>query len=124
MSVFKFTLAGAPMTGTNSKRIVRFGNRAGLIKSQAALSWQAAMVGQLVVAHAQRPAITTAVGVTLYVYRVRNTGDTDNFVKPVLDALQSAAVLVNDRLVSELHVYRRLDKHRPRVEISITELAA
>jgi len=104
------------MSGTNSKRIVRFGNRVALIKAAPAIQWQASMVEQLV-AQRQHPTTKSDVVLTLHIYRARNTGDVDNFQKPVLDALEAAGVLHNDRQVVELHTYKRLDRDHPRIEV-------
>jgi crossover junction endodeoxyribonuclease RusA len=58
--------------------------------------------------------------VTLRLFRPRRSGDTDNRIKPVLDALQGIAY-DDDKTIGELHVYRFEDKANPRVEVEITE---
>jgi crossover junction endodeoxyribonuclease RusA len=52
-------------------------------------------------------------------YRPRKSGDLDNRLKVVLDALQGIAY-ANDRQVVEIHARRYEDKDNPRVEITIT----
>lgn len=63
------------------------------------------------------------VAVELTWYRGRRSGDLDNRVKVVLDVLRGLAYR-DDKQVVELHAYRYDDKHDPRVEITIQEVAA
>lgn len=56
-------------------------------------------------------------------FRSRKSGDLDNRLKIVLDALQGAAY-ESDAQVAELHAYRADDKHNPRVEITISPITA
>lgn len=65
--------------------------------------------------------IVSQVAITLRVFRERRTGDLDNKIKVLLDALQGVA-FVDDNQVVELHALRYEDKHNPRVEIEITPL--
>lgn len=57
--------------------------------------------------------------ITMRVYRARRSGDLDNRIKIVLDALQGIAY-TDDKQITEIHAYRFDDKHEPRVEIEIT----
>ena len=56
--------------------------------------------------------------VTIRLYRPRRSGDTDNRIKPILDALQGIAY-ADDKTIGELHVYRFDDKELPRAVIEI-----
>jgi len=112
-------LLGAPKSGTNSKRIVRFGPRMALIKSKAAINWQSSLVAQLQQQYTEAPMQHT-VALSLTFYRAKRVGDIDNPVKPVMDALEKAGVLLNDKQVCELHVVRSLDRANPRVELTLT----
>jgi crossover junction endodeoxyribonuclease RusA len=58
------------------------------------------------------------VAVTLDVYRPRKSGDLDNRIKVVLDALQGLAYVNDDQIVSII-AHRHDDKHNPRVEVTI-----
>lgn len=60
------------------------------------------------------------VTVSLHLYRPRKSGDIDNALKLILDAMQKA-VYVNDSQIVELHVYRHDDKNNPRVEVEVSE---
>ena len=58
------------------------------------------------------------VKVTVRWYRARKSGDLDNRLKVLFDALQGAAY-VNDRLITEIHAYRFEDKENPRMEVEV-----
>ncbi len=45
-------------------------------------------------------------------------GDLSNYEKVILDALNGYAY-TDDALVHELHMYRRYDKHDPRIELLV-----
>lgn len=59
--------------------------------------------------------------VALHLYRPSRRGDLDNRLKVMLDALQGIAY-ENDSQIEELHVFRHLDRKRPRVELQIWEI--
>lgn len=59
------------------------------------------------------------VAIALVVYFKDRRRDLDNVAKPVLDLLQAAGLLENDRQVVWLLLERRIDKGNPRVEVSL-----
>jgi len=61
------------------------------------------------------------VRVTIHIYRKRKTGDLDNKLKLVLDALEGV-VYENDKQVVELHAYLLDDKDNPRVEVAVNQI--
>ena len=61
---------------------------------------------------------TVPVAVYLRVYRARRTGDLDNFVKVLLDALCGVAY-ADDKQIVELHSWRFDDPRDPRVEVEV-----
>lgn len=77
-----------------------------------------ATVGRIAMIKRLRPASGPVV-VTLRFYRPRRSGDLDNRLKQVLDALQGWA-FADDAQVVELHAVRRDDKDMPRVEVAVT----
>jgi Holliday junction resolvase RusA-like endonuclease len=116
-----FTILGKPVTKKNSARILR--SRTGrpfVMPSAAYLNWENTAVLQLQSQNRGAPAITGRVELTAVIYRKRATGDLDNHLSSVCDALQKAKVIANDRLVASFGA-SRLDKDaaRPRVEITI-----
>lgn len=62
------------------------------------------------------------VAVRLTFFRPRLSRDVDNSIKIVLDSL-NGVVYDDDRQVDEMHIYRRLDREHPRVEVEVCELA-
>jgi crossover junction endodeoxyribonuclease RusA len=59
------------------------------------------------------------VRVSIIAYFRDRRRDTDNILKPALDLLQAAGVMVNDRQVCEIHLYRAIDKGNPRLEVDV-----
>lgn len=60
---------------------------------------------------------------TLMVYRKRNVGDGDNYLKSVQDALQDAGVIIDDSQIDIALVDKRfIDKVDPRVELELIQL--
>lgn len=62
--------------------------------------------------------LTGEVCVTIRLYRPRMAGDTDGRLKALLDALTGIAY-ADDEQVGEIHVYRFLDRERPRAEVLV-----
>lgn len=119
---YSLVILGAPVSSTNSSRILR--SRAGrpfVLKSAAAMRWQKSAISQLTAAvdwhHGEM--IHCPLAVTLRVYRKRKSGDLDNFAKAALDALQRSGWIANDRQVVELHMYRADDATNPRIELTL-----
>lgn len=64
-----------------------------------------------------------SIAVELHVYRPRKAGDIDGTQKAVFDAM-NGLLWVDDKQIIEMHVYRHDDKHCPRVELTVWEVAA
>lgn len=62
--------------------------------------------------------LTGPVRVDLAVYRARKSGDLDNRLKIVLDAMQGV-FYANDAQIVELHAYLGDDRHEPRIEVEV-----
>lgn len=56
----------------------------------------------------------------IIVFREYNRGDIDNYLKGLLDSLQGN-VYKNDAQIIEIHLYKRLDRNDPRVELTAWE---
>ncbi len=65
--------------------------------------------------------IYSEISVTLKVFRPQRSGDLDNKLKCLIDAMQGV-VFANDGQIVEIHAYRYEDKHRPRVEVEVKVL--
>lgn len=59
--------------------------------------------------------------ITVKVYRAQKTGDLDNRLKVLFDALKGLA-FSDDRQIAEIHAYRFEDKRDPRVEVEVSNL--
>ena len=59
---------------------------------------------------------------TFYCSPHRRMPDLDNLIKSLLDGLQKGGVFEDDVQVVEIYARRRLDKAKPRVELSLVSL--
>jgi len=117
------TIAGQPPRKSNSRRIVksRRTGRPMLIKSKEALAWVASAKMQipadirgLQAGSAGRPLCIS--------FWVRYTSRRpDLSVELILDTLQDAGVISDDRYVFEVHAYKAIDRANPGVDIIIEE---
>lgn len=67
------------------------------------------------------PRLKGNVAIALKFYRPRKSGDLDNRIKVLFDALQINCI-EDDNQVTEIHAYRMEDKANPRVQVEITPL--
>ena len=56
------------------------------------------------------------------IYNGSDRADLDNSFKVLLDCLQTAKVIKNDRLCAEIYARKLIDKANPRVEFTIEPL--
>lgn len=114
---------GALVSKSNSRQIVRRGNRIASIKSSKGLAYESSAIMQLTVLKLKLAPPPPFLGdltftATIYYPSRRNDLDCSLFQ----DCLQKAGVIGNDRQLKEIHLYHGLDKLNPRVEFSITKL--
>lgn len=127
----KLTILGEPASKANQRRLVKFGDRPAIIKSQKARDYEKAALLQIPVS--ARVMLTGPVRVTLRIFYATERPDLDESV--VLDVLQArykgtgddrrmlqAGVYANDRQVREKHVYHAIDRANPRAEIEVEEI--
>ena len=106
-------ILGEPASKANSRKIVMFGKRPAIIKSQKARDYVRTFEKQI----AKLPELLEgdlAVHITIY-YKTRRP-DLDESV--ILDCMQGF-IYANDRQVKEKHVYHGLDRDNPRAAIYI-----
>lgn len=128
MTAFKLTIFGEPASKANSRKLVQFGDRPAIIKSEKARDFEANALKQI--PPALRVAIECDVRVTLRIFYATKRPDLDESV--ILDVLQNRwkgkagkrvlvqrGVYANDRQVREKHVYHGIDRDNPRTEILI-----
>lgn len=66
------------------------------------------------------PIMEGEISITAKFFRPQKSGDLDNFLKCLLDALTGSAWR-DDKQVFEIHAIRGEDKFNPRVEITVTQ---
>lgn len=115
-------IGGHPPRKSNSRRVVKHGDKTRVIKSKEALDYMESFILQV------PPALCLGLGslndplgmdVVIY-YRSRRSDLSTEMVK---DALQAAGVISNDRYIVEEHAYCFVDPTWPRAEIVIYSLS-
>lgn len=114
------TIKGELVSKSNSRMITSLGGHIRSIKSAKALLWMDGAVKQLRIEWKNKKTIEKPVGLELQVFYSSRRPDLD--IALVMDALQNAEVLKNDRQVYELYARKLLDKNDPRVELNIYTL--
>ena len=112
----QFIIEGEPASKGNSRKIVNFGKRMALIKSQKARDYEKLFADQCPVL---KNLIETDVKVELIIYYASRRPDLDESV--ILDCMQGK-IYVNDRQVKQKHIYWGLDKERPRTHVRVSPL--
>jgi len=113
---FKFIIYGEPASKANSRKIVNFGKRMGVIKSQKARDYEKNFAEQC---PTLENLIENDVKVELIIYYASRRPDLDESV--ILDCMQGK-IYVNDRQVKRKIVYWGLDRDTPRTHIRVTTL--
>jgi Holliday junction resolvase RusA-like endonuclease len=113
---FKFIIYGEPASKANSRKIVNFGKRMGVIKSQKARDYEKDFAKQC---PTLENLIENDVKVELIIYYASRRPDLDESV--ILDCMQGK-VYVNDRQVKRKIVYWGLDRDTPRTHIRVSPL--
>lgn len=116
---FEGTVYGEACSKANSRRFVRRGSRMVSIKSDKALAFEATSIVQLqALWKGQEPLIGDLV-IHAAIYYPSQRNDLDGSI--FFDTLQKAGVVLNDRQLKEMHLYRETDKVNPRVEFLIEQ---
>jgi len=111
-----FIIEGEPASKGNSRKIVTFGKRPALIKSDKARNYErifALQCPQL------ENLIETDVKVELIIHYASRRPDLDESV--ILDCMQGK-IYVNDRQVKQKHIYWGLDRERPRTHVRVSPM--
>ena len=113
---FKFIIYGEPASKANSRKIVNFGKRMGVIKSQKARDYEKNFAEQC---PTLENLIETDVKVELIIHYASRRPDLDESV--ILDCMQGK-IYVNDRQVKQKHIYWGLDRERPRTHVRVSPM--
>ena len=111
-----FIIEGEPASKSNSRKIVKFGNRPALIKSDKARNYEKEFAPQC---PTLEKLIEKDVKVELIIYYASRRPDLDESV--ILDCMQGK-IYVNDRQVKQKFVYWGLDRDRPRTHVRVSPL--
>ena len=111
-----FIIDGEPASKSNSRKIVTFGKRPALIKSEKARNYEKMFAQQC---PQLENLIDNDVKVELIIYYASMRPDLDESV--VLDCMQGK-IYVNDRQVKQKIVYWGLDRERPRTHVRVSPL--
>lgn len=125
------TIIGEPASKANQRKLVKFGDRPAIIKSDKARAYERSAVLQI--PSAAKQMLTGKLRVTMRIFYASERPDLDESV--VLDVLQAKfkgtgdkrelvrrGVYLNDRQVREKHVFHGIDRVNPRTEIEVESL--
>ena len=135
MMKIAFTILGKPVSHKNSYHIVTIKGRSAIVRSKEALAYERDALRQIHGTARQR--LEGPVRVSMWIYYENERPDLDESM--LLDVMQdwwgkmpnptgslpAARVLIqggvyrNDRQVREKHVYHRIDRANPRIEVEI-----
>lgn len=122
MTPIRLNLTGQPPRKSNSRRIVR-DRRTGKprsIKSREALAWvKQALIEIPAQARQGVGSPNHPLAITFWVRYASRRPDLS--VELILDTLQEAGVIADDRYVFETHAFKEIDRESPGVEILIEE---
>jgi Holliday junction resolvase RusA-like endonuclease len=118
VKTWRGVILGEPASKSNSRRIVRFGSKLRVIKSEKGLAYIEAVSRQVPELPAQDQ-LLAPIRMTAHIYYASRRPDLDPSL--ILDALQGK-IYRNDRAVREMHLYHHLDWDNPRAEILLEEM--
>lgn len=125
MNEFSATIYGVLDSKSNSRKIVHWGQRMGVIKSPGARAFVQAVNLQL--KRRDQPLLHGRIQLVANCYYPDERRDLD--VALLMDTLQrgtdknpGACLIENDRQIRELHAVHYVDRLRPRVEFTLREV--
>jgi len=107
---------GEPASKANSRKLVMFGKRPAVIKSQKAREYVKAFGEQV---KPIKNLLEGDLAVHITIYYASRRPDLDESV--ILDCMQGV-IYANDRQVKEKHIFHRLDRNQPRSHIFVWRL--
>ena len=116
-----FFIHGQPPRKSNSRRVVRNNGQVRVIKSDKALQWVQDALKQIP-SHAKQNIGSAEHPIRASFHVYYETRRPDLSVELVLDVLQKAGVISDDRHVYECHGFKWFDKYRPGVQVELEVL--
>ena len=113
---YSFTIMGEPASKANSRKIVLFGKRPALIKSDKARRYEKLFESQC---EALEELFEGDLGVEMTIYYASRRPDLDEAL--ILDCMQNY-IYANDRQVKEKIIRHGLDKENPHADIRVYNL--
>ena len=117
--MYEYKIDGELCSKSNSRRIVNWGGRPRIIKSQKALDYVASSLPQIA-RQKKHPMLENYLSMEIHVWYKSKRPDLD--VSLIQDVLQEAGVYKNDRQIVEIHAFKYWDKEKPRVLVRIHEV--
>lgn len=114
----KQTIIGQPPSKSNSYKIIQIAGHTRLGKTPAMTAYEQNFFLQCSL---RKQGISKRFKLTVDVYFKSDQPDLDNSLKIILDCLQTCGAIKNDRLCSEIHARKLVDKNNPRIEFEIEE---
>lgn len=114
----KQTIIGQPPSKSNSYKIIQIAGHTRLGKTSAMTAYEQNFFLQCSL---RKQEISKRFKLTVDVYFKSDQPDLDNSLKIILDCLQTCGAIKNDRLCSEIHARKLIDKNNPRIEFEIEE---
>ena len=118
MTYAKQTIYGQPPSKSNSYKIIFLSGHSKLGKTTAMKDYEQNFFMQCSL---RKKGICKRFKLTVDVYFGSDRPDLDNSLKIILDCLQSCGAIKNDRLCSEIHARKLIDKNNPRIEFKLEE---
>lgn len=112
------TIYGLPPSKSNQYRIITIRGHGSLAKTQATKKYEESFFMQCSLRNAN---IDKRFKLIIDVYFNSDRPDLDGAFKAILDCLQNCNAIKNDRLCTEIHARKLIDKEHPRIEFQIEE---
>lgn len=114
----KQTILGQPPSKSNGYKIILHNGHPQLGKTPSMITYEQNFFMQCSL---RKKGICKRFKMTVDVYFKSDQPDLDNSLKIILDCLQTCGAIKNDRLCSEIHARKLIDKNNPRIEFEIEE---
>lgn len=118
MNYSRQTIYGLPPSKANSYKVITIKGHGSLAKTPATKKYEESFFMQCSLRNAN---IDKRFKLIIDVYFNSDRPDLDNAMKVCLDCLQAVKAIKNDRLCSEIHARKLIDKMNPRIEFELEE---